>query len=286
MYRLSTRMAEGRSVEPTLALLVEKARAAWPTLRFDADEFSRYVAARIPSGQEAEATLAEVRAGDLLLAFACSRGDAEALARFEDAYFADLVMILARMTRERDVVEEVTQTLRTKLFLARGDAAPKIVEYSGRGDLRGWFRVTATRHAISTLRKPRRETEDDGLLSLVPAAAADPEMRYLLELYRDEFRRAFAEAVEALSSEERNLLRYHYVDRLNIDEIGAIHGIHRVSAARRLTKVRAGLVDAVRRHLQARLRVGTTELQSILRLVRSQVHISLRAVLDGSDRKK
>ena len=79
----------------------------------------------------------------------------------------------------------------------------------------------------------------------------------------------------ALESEERNLLRYHYVDRLNIDHIGAICGIHRVSAARRLTRIRARLVEGAPARLAESLRLGETELSSVLRLIESQVDVNL-----------
>jgi RNA polymerase sigma-70 factor (ECF subfamily) len=267
-------------LESQLAALVEGARTAWPSIPFEPVAFLRYVAARIPRGDALAPALTKIHASDLLLAFACGRGDAKALDLFESAFFGDLGLILARLTKERHVVDEIAQTLRTKLFVPQGGSPARIADYAGRGDLRGWFRVTATRHAISHLRKPRQETDDDDALSLVPAAKSDPEMQYLRERYSEEFRHAFGEAAHALSSEERNLLRYHYVDRLNIDEIGGIYGIHRVSAARRLTKVRAALVDAVRQRLRERLHVGTGELQSILRLVKSDLHMSLRRVLD------
>ena len=163
-----------------------------------------------------------------------------------------------------------TEALPRKFWSTRGQGA------SGVG-----ARVTATRHAISILRKPQREVNNDDHVALVPAASADPELKYLRERYQHEFRRAFEEAVKGLASRERNLLRYHYVDRLNIDEIGAIRGIHRVSAARHLTKVRASLIAAVREQLKTQLRVGTKDLASILRLVvQSELDIGLREILE------
>ena len=223
----------------------------------------------------------ELCVGDLLLAFACASGSSRAVDLFDAAFFGDLDLILSRMTMDQDVFRDVAQTLRIRLFVGQGSSPPKILQYSGTGSLRRWFRVTATRHAISILRKPRREFNHDDHVALVPAASADPELKYLCERYQHEFRQAFEEAVKGLPSRDRNLLRYHYVDRLNIDEIGAIRGIHRVSAARHLTKVRASLIVAVRERLKTRLRVGTKDLTSILRLVvQSGLDVSLREILN------
>jgi RNA polymerase sigma-70 factor (ECF subfamily) len=266
-------------LERQLAQLVESARAAWPSLSVPTPDFLRYVADRV-RGRPLAASLKDLHAGDLLLSFGCARGDAHAIGLFEETLFKDLDMILARLTTNADVIQELPQTLRTKLFVGDKGGPPKIADYAGRGDLRGWFRITATRHAISALRKPRREVStDDELILLVPETAIDPELRYLRELYGDQFQRAFKEAVAALSTQERNLLRYHYIDRLSIDEIGGIYRIHRVTAARRITKVREALIEAFRRLLRERLRVGTQELESILRLVQSQLQVSLARVL-------
>lgn len=269
----------GPSIDRAVTKIVEQARAAWPAIDFEAEEFLRHLAARLRDDQPIAAALEEIRPGDLLLAFACARGDRHAIELFEERFFKELHKILAPMRAEPHVVEEVAQTLRAKLFVGDGDSPVKIGEYAGRGELRAWFRVTATRHAISTLRKPRREIGDEGLVSLTPATAADPELNYLRERYRREFGEVFDEAVLGLKSQERNLLRYHYVDRLNIDEIGAIYRIHRVSAARRLTKTREILVSTVRNKLRERLQVNTVEFDSILRFIQSEIHLSLGQVL-------
>jgi len=55
---------------------------------------------------------------------------------------------------------------------------------------------------------------------------------------------------------ERNLLRYQVLDRLGIDHIGALHGVHRVTAARWIAHARRALIEGVRRRLQDRLGCG------------------------------
>lgn len=166
-------------------------------------------------------------------------------------------------------------------FVAESGAAPKITEYSGRGDLRSFLRVILVRQAITHRRSVHREIslDDDEKRPPESWVSADPELVHLRSIYKVEFERAFREAVAELTSEDRNLLRYHYLDGLNIDHIGAIYGIHRVSAARRLTKVRQVLVGSTRRLLTETLRLRTGELESVLRLIESEVDISLRRVL-------
>jgi hypothetical protein len=38
--------------------------------------------------------------------------------------------------------------------------------------------------------------------------------------------------VRTLSRRDRNLLRYQYFDHLTVDDIGALHRVHRATAAR------------------------------------------------------
>ena len=105
------------------------------------------------------------------------------------------------------------------------------------------------------------------------------ELDFLKREYRAEFRIAFAEAMTELSAKERNLLRYHFVQTLTIDQIGAIYRVHRVTAFRWLRSARQALVSATRRRVAKRLDVQPAEVDSILRLVQSQLELSVERVL-------
>jgi RNA polymerase sigma-70 factor (ECF subfamily) len=124
---------------------------------------------------------------------------------------------------------------------------------------------------------------EEAVAAEAPSAAPDPELAYLRAKYEAEFQRAFHDAVLGLSSHERNLLRHHYIDRLSIDQIGAIYRIHRMTAARRLNAVRQKVVDATRQHLADGAKISATELQSLLRLLKSEMHVSMRRVLGTGD---
>ncbi len=75
------------------------------------------------------------------------------------------------------------------------------------------------------------------------------------------------------------------MDGLNIDEIGAIYRVHRVTAYRWLEKARDALVKHTQKLLAAQLKVEKREFDSIMRLIRSQLHLSLvRHLGEGADR--
>lgn len=257
-----------------------RAERAWPSVRVDPLRFVRYLAARLSPDRSLGSALAAIHGSDLYLACACEGDDERALKALDTAFFGDCDAALARMAPSPDFADEVKQRARAKLFVRERERPARIAEYAGRGELRTFLRVVIMREAISLRRTERRDAPAPGDdAAKEPWATTDPELLHLRRAYADEFDRAFREAVAALTSEERNLIRYHYVERLNIDHIGAIYGIHRVSAARRLTKIRAALVDGTRGALAERLRLGESELRSVLRLIESQVDISLRRAL-------
>ncbi len=80
----------------------------------------------------------------------------------------------------------------------------------------------------------------------------------------------------ALSPGERNLLRQHFSDGLTVDEIGALHGVHRATAARRVAKARSQLFAGTRRTLMDNLGLNRSELDSVMRMIESNVHVSVQ----------
>lgn len=254
-----------------------RAVEVWPHFSVSRDEFAAWLRQRAEGpGVEALAV------SDLYLAFACARGDPSALAAFDSLYFTQLPRILHRFARDHAHIDELAQEIRERLFVARAAGGPRIADYSGRGELKAWFKVIALRCAIDAQRREKRDVsldEEDG--DHEAFAGADPEIAHLRQKHDADFRAAFTDALQVLSSEERLLLRHHYVDRLTIDDLGRLHGIHRVTAARRIQRAREALVQETRRLLRERLRVGDSELKSILGALASQVRITLARVLSG-----
>jgi RNA polymerase sigma-70 factor (ECF subfamily) len=143
--------------------------------------------------------------------------------------------------------------------------------------------VTAVRAALKLLRAEKRHTPagDEALLHDL-AGDDDPELSHMKRVYRPAFREAFQEALESLPAREQNLLRQHVVDRLSIDELGALHQVHRATAARWVDGAREALVKGVRDRFMKRVRVSRAECDSILRLVQSQLDATIRRRLKGA----
>jgi RNA polymerase sigma-70 factor (ECF subfamily) len=94
-----------------------------------------------------------------------------------------------------------------------------------------------------------------------------------------ELEAAFRSSFAALAPRERNLLRYQVLDRLGIDRIGALHGVHRATAARWIAHARKALIEGVRRRMKDRLGIDRKELDSTLQQVASRIELSLRWLL-------
>jgi len=258
--------------------LYTRGRETWPDLALDLAAFAAYVQDRMV-GQDPRT----LNAGDLFLTCACVRQDPRALALLDERYINTLDAALARLDQSGATVEEIKQTLRTRFLTREHGRPPRIGDYSGAGDLRTVLRVAAIRLGISLLRKHKRESYpgDEALLQL-PAREATPEFDVLKQKYRAEFDAAFRTAVRALAPRERNLLRHQVLDRLSIDRIGALYGVHRATAARWVARGREALIKNIRRELQAQLGVSRDELDSILGLIQSHLDISLSVFLSQS----
>ena len=253
--------------------LLARGRTAWPGVPVAAEEFTAFVTARLAVNQSQD----EIRAEDLYIACACASGVPSALAAFAAAYDHHVAAILGRLSVSPTVRSEAHSRLAAHLFLAEPGARPRIASFTGRGDLLAFVRVTAIRLALTVARGelPSQELDEDD----VPADANDPELLYLKALYRDEFAAALGDAVAELAPRDRTLLRYHLVDGLSIDKIAALYAMHRSTAARQLATVRGELAATTRRLLMKRLRLDSSEVASIIRLVMSQLDVSVRSLL-------
>lgn len=269
-----------------LLALVADGQAAWPEVAVAPERLVGFVAARLDHEVDPADLLGGLRPTDLHLACALTDGDRTAMAAFDRHYMREVDIALARMRIGPPRSSDVKQLVRQRLFV--GDGVPgKIADYAGRGDLRRWVRSVAVRTCLNDLRKGKHEVlaDDDQLIAQQAMPGDDPELEYMKRTYAREFQAAFTEALAGLGAREQTLLRYHHVDGLNIDEIGAIYRVHRVTAFRWLEKAKEKLVDATLVVMRARLNVSARELESVLRLIRSQVHLSLVRHLGGpSDR--
>ena len=207
--------------------------------------------------------------------------DPRALRLFEQIFGGDLRSAHAKYRNASIGLDDLRQALFAKLFVGGAEERGKIWDYSGQGPLQGWFRVTVARALLDHTRRDRqapRALDDERVLG-VPAPARDPETEYLRRLYDHEFREAFEQAVRELGPEHRNTLRAYYAEGLTVDQFAAMLGIHRATAARRVSKARDALLAETRRRLALKLSLSRRELESMMQLIQSQLHVSVHRLL-------
>jgi RNA polymerase sigma-70 factor (ECF subfamily) len=288
--RQKTRTPE---LEHALEELVRQASTTHPAAAERIDALLAFVARRLPEGGDLLNALGQLRVEDLTLAWACTEGDTDAIERIERDHFDVIDQALARLPDAAAQAQEIKQQLRKRLFV--GEPAPskqggvvsggeegqppRITQYAGRGDLRSWLRVAAVRCGLDLLRAQKREVElSDRILDQL-SIPEDAELGHLKQRYRHAFKDAFEDALTLLSVRDRNVLRYFYIEELNIDQIGAIFNVHRATVARWLVRIRDALLRDTRRVLMERLRIGPGEFESIMRLIRSQLDASIERLL-------
>lgn len=262
-------------LDDALATAIASARSTWPAIELADDDFLAYLAARLPSG----ALTAAVRAtcvADLWLAFAIGRGDPAALAIFEGQLLRDVGAAIGHLDGGSALADDVTVAVRERVLAVDAGGKAKIGDYRGRGDLRGWLRVVAVREALQLLRKRKREAPlGDDLADRLDEGVASA----LSSNERRVYRESFAAALATLTPRERNLLRQQYVYGTTIDELGALYGVHRATAARWLAQIRDTVLHRTREHVGAALRLTGDDLDSAMQRIASQLDVTLRHTL-------
>lgn len=261
-------------IEEVLSELAQAGRRAWPELVLSDAEFIAFLSRTLSPS----AITTDLRAGDLWLVCAYNRGLPRAIEILETKFMLRARNLLRRTNVPSTTVEDVLQEIRQKLVeMSAPDS--DTAGYSGRGELGGWLCVVAA-HAAN--RRRERSEKDQTLESsealLLPSPDDDPEMAFLRHEYREELLAAFRDALNSLSARDRNVLRYYFLDGLSIDRLGAIYGVHRVTASRWVNQARETLCACTRENLSRRVTLSEAGFQRVLGLIESQIRVNLQAI--------
>lgn len=271
---------------------LRRASAAHPKLSLDPVGFLRHLLERLermapelvsgPPSVDGDELLSRIWVEDLYLAYGCVVGDAAALAAFEQSQGRLMERVCRRYASSESQTDDLKQQLREKLFVSTTRRPARIAEYSGKGYLENWLRVTLVRAAIDERRRLRqadREEPRDGWLEI--PASVDFELDFIKRRYRTAFKQAFESAVGSLSSRERNLLRFQVLRRLTMDQMAALYHVHRATVVRQLAAARAKLLSETRKQLKKQLHLDRDEFVSLMRLLQSQLDVSLHRLLQS-----
>ena len=265
-------------LEAALEAELKAARAAFAELPLDAIEFVRYLASRVPEAVPLSESLSRVRSADLYLAFGCVLGCEAALHRLDSDYLSRVR--LHGVTA--DGREEVLQQLRARLLVAEPGKRSKLAQYRGDGPLLAWLQLTSSRIALEIARKRpkaellRRAFSDRDLV-------IDPELDFLKLRYAEHFQRALDRALSELLSGDAALLKLFYLNQTPLPALAGMYGVSTRTVQRRLADVRERILQLTRDYLQQELSLEPSELDSLLALVQSRLHLSLRRLGAGGE---
>ena len=256
-----------------IAAAWRECHAARPEIDVSLEQLRAYVDARRP----AELTLAEqVRTyciSDLFLACACIAGLPAAIAAFEREFTPAIDATLKRW--DRAIGDDTRQRVCAMLLVDHAGRGPLLATYSGRGALDRWVRVVTAREAGKSWRAESTSSavDDQALLELL-APGGDPAVAAIRQQATDAFRKAFVAAAGELERRERTALRLHLLDGLTIDDIAPLFHVHRATVARWIAAAKQKLLEATRQRLMDDLAIGPHEVDSLIRLVHSQIELT------------
>ncbi len=274
-----TDVDERERVGAALRHALAEARGRYPSVVVEDSVFARYLGERLKDSDGNAAAIASRATSDVYLACGCVAGDDKALSTLDSQVFSALPAAMGRLKLNSAAIEEAIQRARTKLLVGK-EGRGKLVDFSGTGDLRGWIKVIAIRDALRTARKEKREVSlSDELEAALPAAALDPELAYQRRLYGTEFKASFEAAVDELTARARTLLRQSIVYNSTVDQVAMVYQVHRATAARWIAKAREELATKTRAHLRDRLDISESQFHSIVRLIESQMDLSMERLL-------
>jgi RNA polymerase sigma-70 factor, ECF subfamily len=258
--------------DDALRAAFNRGQAQWPAVKsLTLDAFRSFV-----DGASVDPAALEERAGDVYLAAAAAGGNDDAVRVFDSHILSELPRWLSRLRLSRDLVEEVRQSLRSKLLVG---PPPKLTQYRASGPLGAWVRMVAVRMALDAcetdpVNAGRFETGEEPLLN-----ALDQEQRLIRNKYGALFQETLREAVRQLSKRDRNLLRLRYVAGMSQDAMARTYHVHQTTVVRWLAAIRDELDSAVRIRLWDELGISPTEVRSLWNAVRSDVEVSISRLL-------
>lgn len=270
-------------IEERLEAQLSAARNRWPAVQLDEAAFAGHWAEQLARTDNPQAALEHLHVSDLYLAFGCAAGETHALRGFS-VQLAAAGSAVRGVDASQSFVDEVLQRLQTRVLVAEAGKTPRILEYAGRGSLENWLRAGALRLALNARRDARRGPEALPDVSQFEAAAPTGDLQFelLRGRYGADFGRALRQSFQELESQERNVLRLHFLEGLSLNQIGAMYQVNKSTISRRMARARETLQGRTRERLEQTLALAPAELDSLLELLGPRLDLSLTSVLDQS----
>lgn len=269
----------GAEIQEVIEGLLKRGLAAHPQLRVAPEAFGRCLARCL--SPDSHGALEGLCIEDLYLACACAQGMTGAAAAFEERYSKIIRRAVSRVLHTAVERDEAVQCALDVLLVGDDEALPKISQYLGRGRLENWIVVSAIRIAVSAGRSDSAERRLRAKAANEATDATDPESLYIKAELRPKFEAAIEEALQRLIPRDRLVLKLYLVSGMTLARIGKSFNVTQQTVSRWLERARDTILFDVRHLLAEGLGAGHEDMNSIARLVASQLDVSISRVLGG-----
>lgn len=159
----------------------------------------------------------------------------------------------------------------------------RIVSYSGQGSLSAWLKVVGVRLAMDWVRNERKVEGRPLHQELVRAEALDPELQYIKERYRIEFKWTLQESLSVLSDRQGTIIRLYFLDGMSAAALGPIYRVSARTIQRWISSAQKLMLTKTRCLLGDKLDLGASQLDSLLGMLLSDLDISFHRLLPGDE---
>lgn len=250
--------------------VLARAAVRWPSLAgLDRGTFAAHLASVSPSGQQLED-----HGDDLALVAACLAGLPGAIRDLEQGAISAASLALSRFSLDEEGRADLLQELRVRLLVG---PPPRLASYRAYGSLAAWVRMSALRLAIDYLRtrKPKSPITLDVAGQFADARGDKPDRSSLVAWIEKDLEAS----LRSLTPKERTLLKLHFINRVGIDQLARLEGVHRATVARQLIVLRGRIFQDLVRRLKLQMDLPSEDIRSLCRSVMSEVHVSLSAIM-------
>jgi RNA polymerase sigma-70 factor (ECF subfamily) len=265
------RSSVGQAAYEATCSMFARGRAAWPQLRLPEAQFFAHVAR-----YQADQDRYYMHADDLYLAVACLRNVSGAPEAFQRVHRPAVIGCLRRVGKHPDSIDELCQTVFTRVLVGTEDQPARLNQYCGRSPLGAWLMVVARRTLLNARRtsaarrRLARRVEKEPYL-LPP----DPFDLLVKRRATGPMNEALALAIASLSPRDRQLLRFTYEDGLSTVQVAQIFVVNHSTVSRWLAEARRLLRLQVEDQLRWRCGVSTQDVWPLLMAAWADLKVTL-----------
>lgn len=268
----------------SLGRLLAAAQTNWPNLDVDPVHFGAFVGQRLADADATAERIEKLHAADLYLACACAAGHHVACEAFIRTYQGHVRAAVSRILDTDTERQLVVRQVCDELLVARDTKPAKISRYKGRGSLLAFVGVVATNTALNASKKRAPEVAVDDFNHLADLNPS-PELAMLRERATEEFRISLETALSNLSDDKRLLIKLQTVEGMTVRQAARVYGRSPATTGRHLAQARASLTCAIMADLRTRLDLTPSAAESLTRMVRRSVDLSVERLLAGTPQK-